>query len=118
MRSQLTEAIQSDQRAGLGKWVEYLGGDDGGYPDWFKSYSWTSVTKIGTYDKEKSEFQKRSKGTTAPYPELNREALAYVYDVLNKSRVEGQQVDGGANNDKLQELLKTVTSASFMRMLF
>jgi len=106
MRSQLTEAIQSDQRAGLGKWVEYLGGDDGGYPDWFKSYSWTSVTKIGTYDKEKSEFQKRSKGTTAPYPELNREALAYVYDVLNKSRVEGQQVDGGANNDKLQELLK------------
>ena len=106
MRSQLTEAIQSDQRAGLGKWVEYLGGDDGGYPDWFKSYSWTSVTKIGTYDKEKNEFQKRSKGTTAPYPELNREALAYVYDVLNKSRVEGQQVDGGANNDKLQELLK------------
>ena len=106
MRSQLTEAIQSDQRAGLGKWVEYLGGNDGNYPDWFKSYSWTSVTKIGTYDKEKSEFQKRSKGTTAPYPELNREALAYVYDVLNKSRVEGQQVDGGANNDKLQELLK------------
>lgn len=107
MRRQLIEAVQADQRAGLGKWVEYLGGDDGGYPDWFKHYTWTSVTKLGTYDKDKSEFQKRSRGTTAPYPELNREALAYAYDVLNKSRVQGEQVNGGANNAELQKLLKS-----------
>ena len=106
MRRQMTEAVQADQKVGLGKWVEYLGGDDGGYPDWFKSYAWTSVTKLGTYDKDKGEFQKRSRGTTAPYPELNREALAYVYDVLNKSRVEGEKVDGGANDEQLQKLLK------------
>jgi hypothetical protein len=105
MRHQLTEAVQSDQRAGLAKWVEYLGGDDGGYPDWFKHYSWTSVTKLGVYDKEKGEFQKRSRGTTAPYPELNREALAYVYDALNKSRVRGERVDGGERNEQLQRLL-------------
>ena len=107
MRRQMTEAVQADQKVGLGKWVEYLGGDDGGYPDWFKSYAWTSVTKLGTYDKDKSEFQKRSRGTTAPYPELNREALAYVYDVLNKSRVQGEQVNGGANDAQLQKLLKS-----------
>lgn len=107
MRRQMTEAVQADQRAGLGKWVEYLGGDDGGYPDWFKHYTWTSVTKLGTYDKEKGEFQKRSRGTTAPYPELNREALAYVYDVLNKSRVQGERVQGGANDIELQKLLKS-----------
>lgn len=107
MRHQMVEAVQADQRAGLGKWVEYLIGDDGGYPDWFKSYTWTSVTKLGTFDKEKNEFQKRSRGTTAPYPELNREALAYVYDVLNKSRIQGEQVNGGANDDELQKLLKS-----------
>lgn len=106
MRRQMTEAVQADQKVGLSKWVEYLGGDDGGYPDWFKTYTWTSVTKLGTYDKDKSEFQKRSRGTTAPYPELNREALAYVYDVLNKSRVQGEQVNGGANDAQLQKLLK------------
>lgn len=105
MRRQMTEAVQADQRAGLGKWVEYLGGDDGGYPNWFKHYTWTSVTKLGFYDKEKQEFQKRSRGTTAPYPELNREALAYVYDVLNKARVQGERVDGGDNNAQLQKLL-------------
>ncbi len=107
MRHQMVEAVQADQRAGLGKWVEYLGGDDGGYPDWFKSYTWTSVTKLGTFDKEKNEFQKRSRGTTAPYPELNREALAYVYDVLNKSRIQGEQVNGRANDAELQKLLKS-----------
>ncbi len=107
MRHQMVEAVQADQRAGLGKWVEYLGGDDGGYPDWFKSYTWASVTKLGTFDKEKNEFQKRSRGTTAPYPELNREALAYVYDVLNKSRIQGEQVNGGANDAELQKLLKS-----------
>lgn len=72
MREQLVEAVQADQHSGLAKWVEYLGGNDGGYPDWFKTYTWNAVIKIGTYDKEKQEFQKRSKGTTAAYPELNR----------------------------------------------
>lgn len=106
MRRQMVEAIQADQKAGLNKWVEYLGGNDGGYPDWFKTYTWNSVVKLGSYDKEKQEFQKRSKGTTAAYPELNREALAYVYDALNKSRVQGEMVDGGASNEQLRKLLK------------
>lgn len=107
MRRMMTEAVQTDQRAGLGKWVEYLGGEDGGYPNWFKTYTWESVAKLGNFDKDKQEFQKRSRGTTAPYPELNREALAYVYDVLNKSRVQGETVDGGANNEQLQKHLKS-----------
>lgn len=107
MRRQKIEAVKADQRAGLGKWVEYLGGEDGGYPNWFKTYTWESVVKLGNFDKDKHEFQKRSRGTTAPYPELNREALAYVYDVLNKSRVQGGTVDGGANNEQLQKLLKS-----------
>jgi hypothetical protein len=106
MRQQMTEAIQVDQRAGLDKWVEYLGGADGGYPDWFKHYTWTSVTKLGAFDKEKSEFQKRSRGTTAPYPELNREALAYVYDALDTSRLPGEQVHARANNAELKKLVK------------
>lgn len=106
MRRQMTEAVQADQKAGLSKWVEYLGGNDGGYPDWFKTYTWSAVTKLGSYDKGKHKFQKRSKGTTAAYPELNREALAYVYDALDKSRVQGVAVDGGENDARLQKLLE------------
>lgn len=113
MRSQLIEAAQADQRGSLEKWVEYLGGEDGGYPDWFKHYTWTAVTKLGVFDKEKAEFQKRSRGTTAAYPELNREALAYVYDALHKSKIVGEAVDAGANNEKLQSLLQ---SANFGKL--
>jgi hypothetical protein len=102
MRGQIIEAVQADQRAGLAKWIEYLGGEDGGYPDWFKYYVFGTVTKLGGYNKDKQEFLKRSKGTTAPYPELNREALAYVYDSINKARIKGERVEDG----KLQELLK------------
>ena len=113
MRNAMVESVQADQKAGLSKWVEYLGGQDGAYPDWFKYYTWTSVTKLGGFDKEKGEFLKRSKGTTAAYPELNREALAYVYDVLNKSRVPGEAADGGVRDGQLQKLLK---DANFGRL--
>ncbi len=106
LRRQMIEAIQADQKVGLSKWVEYLGGEDGSYPDWFKTYTWEAVIKLGNFDKDKHEFQKRSRGTTAAYPELNRGALAYVYDALNKSRIQGEQVDDGANDAQLQKLLE------------
>lgn len=102
MRRQLIEAVQADQRAGLATWVEYLGGDDGSYPDWFKYYAWNSITKLGSFDKEKTEFLRRSKGTTTAYPELNREALAYVFDNLKKAKIAGNQVE----DEKLQQLLE------------
>ncbi len=110
LRDQLVEAVQSDQRSGLAKWVEYLGGDDGSYPKWFKHYTWNSVTKLGNYDKEKGEFLKRSKGTTATYPELNREALAYVFDAVNK-KVKGESTE--SSDEQLQKLLK---SANFGKL--
>ncbi len=101
-RSQLIEAIQADQRAGLEKWVEYLGGEDGGYPDWFKYYTWDSVVNMGAYDKAARKFGRREADTVAPYPELNREALAYVYDRVKKFHILGEDVDDA----KLKQLLK------------
>lgn len=102
MKRQLIEAAQADQRGSLEKWVEYLGGDDGSYPDWFKRYTWDSVLNLGTYDKEKAKFDRRDSGTVAPYPELNREALAYAYDTVKKFHVLGEAVD----DTKLKQILK------------
>jgi hypothetical protein len=36
------------------------------------------------YDKEKHKFNNRDKGTVAPFADLDREALAYVIDVIVK----------------------------------
>ena len=102
MRRQLIEAAQADQRGSLEKWVEYLGGDDGSYPDWFKRFAWDSVTKLGAYDKEKAKFDRRDATTVAPYPELNREALAYAYDTVKKFHVLGEKID----DNKLTQILK------------
>ena len=102
MKRQLIEAAQADQRGSLDKWVEYLGGDDGSYPDWFKRYTWDSVLKLGAYDKEKAKFDRRDTSTVAPYPELNREALAYAYDTVKKFHVVSETVDDA----KLKQILK------------
>ncbi len=81
---QTREAIQQDQERSLDAWVDYLTSDDATYPMWFKYYVFRNITKLAALDKEKGEFPKRSKSTTARFPEINREALAYMEDSLAK----------------------------------
>ena len=102
MKHQLIEAAQADQRASLEKWVEYLGGNDGSYPDWFKTYAWQGITRLGKYNKETQKFSRREADTVAPYPELSREALAYTYAAVKNFHVLGEKPDDA----KLQQVLK------------
>jgi hypothetical protein len=83
-KKQLAEVVIADQKSSLDTWVDYLSGPDATYPDWLKYFAVRSVVSMGSYDKEKKEFSKRSNGTTKPFPDLNREALAYVLDVIEK----------------------------------
>ncbi len=83
-REQLTEVVLDDQQSTLDTWVDYLTSKDASYPDWLKYWSFRSVTALGSYDKEQHQFPKRSRGTTSPFPDLNREALAYVLDAVEK----------------------------------
>ncbi|HEY1074725.1 MAG TPA: hypothetical protein VGE59_03450 [Patescibacteria group bacterium] len=84
MRRQGTEIIIADQESSLDKWVDYLASDDAIYPMWLKYFAVRGVLGMSTYDKERHAFAKRDKGTTAPFPDLDREALAYVLDALEK----------------------------------
>lgn len=84
MKKQLMEVVISDQKGTLDNWIDYLSSSDATYPDWLKYYAFRSVLGMGAYDKEKKEFGKRSKGTTKPFPDINREALAYVLDAIEK----------------------------------
>ena len=43
------------------------------------------MTELGRYDKETKKFFKRDETTIAPFPEINREALAMMYDVFLNS---------------------------------
>lgn len=83
-RKQLTEVVITDQTGSLDNWIDYLSSNDATYPDWLKYYAFRSILGMGEYDKEKKQFTKRSKGTTKPFPDINREALAYVLDAIEK----------------------------------
>jgi len=81
---QTRETIQQDQERSLDAWIDYLTSDDATYPMWFRYYVFRNITKLASFDKVQGEFPKRSKGTTAPFPDINREALAYMEDSLAK----------------------------------
>lgn len=83
MREEMIEVIQNDQKKSLDSWVDYLTSDDAVYPTWFKYFALRSITKLSQFDKERGAFKKRSKDTTATFPDIYREPLAKVADNLN-----------------------------------
>ena len=83
-RRELSEIVVSDQVRSLDNWIDYLSSDDAKYPDWLKYFAVRSMLRMGRYDKKKKSFTERTGGTTAPFPELNREALAIVLDSFEK----------------------------------
>ncbi|MBI4092012.1 MAG: hypothetical protein HY427_02300 [Candidatus Levybacteria bacterium] len=92
LKRQNTEALISDQRSSLDKWIDYLSSPDAPYQDSLKYFTLRNVLNMAEYDKEKKQYPQRSRGTTKPFPDLNREALAYVLDAVEK-KYKGQSVD-------------------------
>lgn len=115
-RDQLTEVIITDQRSSLDKWIDYLSSSDAPYSDSLKYFTLRSVLGMGEYDKERKAFTTRSKGTVKPFPDLNREALAYVLDVVSK-KYKGQNIDLAALEEKdSQEFEKLLAGENFAKL--
>ena len=105
MRKQLSEVVVKDQETTLDNWVEYFTSPDAdAYPMWAKYWAFTSMLKLSTFDKEKHTFAKRDKGTVAPFPDINREALAYVVDAIIK-KANNEKIEATENNPELKQLL-------------
>ncbi|MFA6463080.1 MAG: hypothetical protein WCT51_03450 [Candidatus Shapirobacteria bacterium] len=103
------ETIYNDQKQSLDTWIDYLTDNDSIYPSWFKYYTMRNVVKMGAYDKDKKEFGKRSKKTTNIFPDLNREALSFTYDVLEKHYLKHEKHDN-------EELNRILDSANFSKI--
>lgn len=81
----LIDNIIKDQKSSLDTWTEYLVSPDTAmYPMWIKHWMFTGMSKLSKYDIDKGTFGNRDKGTVAPFPELNREALALSVDMILK----------------------------------
>lgn len=94
-KEEAVEVLRTDQEESLMKWSDYLRSEENGhsYPDWFKVYVWESLKKMGEFDEEGGKFKKRTKSTVAPWPELNAEALSYVYDKVSEGVIQGKNIE-------------------------
>ncbi|MEI8067621.1 MAG: hypothetical protein WCG91_01565, partial [Candidatus Shapirobacteria bacterium] len=108
-RRQAGEILHNDQKKSLDTWIDYLSSPDALYPTWFKYYTLRNLVKMGSYDKEKKEFGKRSNTSTGIFPDLNREALSFTYDVLQKRYLKHEQ-----HTD--EELKRIVDTANFSKI--
>ncbi|MCX6743790.1 MAG: hypothetical protein NT116_06195, partial [Candidatus Parcubacteria bacterium] len=79
--------------------------DSESYPIWAKYWAFRSMVGLSGYDKEKHAFGKRKKDTVAPFPDLNREALAYVVDIIVK-KANKEKIEAEEGNPELWELIK------------
>lgn len=70
------------QERTLSAWLDYLEQNDAQYPTWFRYFVVRNLEKMGNLNKEKGEYSKRNDHTIAPFPELNSEALGFVYRML------------------------------------
>ncbi len=84
-KAELAEIVIADQAMSLDTWVEFMFSKDTSvYPMWLKYWMFTGMTKLSKYDAKNGSFGNRTKKTVTPYPELNREALAYVAESVLK----------------------------------
>lgn len=83
-RCRISDILIADQQHSLKAWITYLTSDEATYPAWFKSWTLRSVlTMDGKYDKKGKKFGRRSRGTVAQFPIINREILGKMLDVMN-----------------------------------
>jgi hypothetical protein len=110
------EVIRNNQERSLNKWLDYLTSQDAPYPMWAKYWAFTSILKMGKYDKRETEngkeragFQKRDKSTTNSYPLLNPRALAKTVGAMTallEARKKVQAEKQKPKDQRDRELLK------------
>jgi len=132
------DLIIKDQEKSLDDWVDYLGSDDAPYPDWLKYWALRNVVNMNRGKKNKdgkvvftdrvfAKFDKdgalKNKSTTAPFPEINREALAYVLGAVEKQQKEKSEKKHGKKVEEVpvvqptdEQWEKLLTSQNFSKL--
>ncbi|MDP3955652.1 MAG: hypothetical protein Q8Q18_00190 [bacterium] len=78
-REQEIGRVIESQKMSLDSWIDYLTGDDcKDYHADVKYFAIEGVLKLGTFDTEKYSFNKRKPTNTAPFAEIDHEALPKV----------------------------------------
>lgn len=73
------------QQESLSDWLDYLNQNQAFYPMWFQYFVVRELKKMGNIDTDHFTYTRRSKNTAVPFPDLDPEALAWVFKrITNK----------------------------------
>lgn len=100
------------QRKTLSSWLDELEQNDAKHPMWFRYFVVRNLEKMGTLDKEKATYSKRTPKTVAAFPELNHEALGWVYKLLT----EGVDPEDHFPEDKQKALEQLIKAKDFPKL--
>ena len=70
--------VRESQRLSLDAWIDYLSGDNCKYPTDLKYFVMQGVFRLGNFNTGAYSFTKRIETTTAPFPEVDRQALSII----------------------------------------
>ena len=105
-REDTKDKIIKSQQETLDIWIDYLMTEANSYPMWARYWAFQGMLQLGRYDKGNKKFTKRSKKTTSPFIDLNKEALhesiKLVSEHLNKK----------PNNQDLERLIESGSFSS------
>ena len=107
-REDTKDKIIKSQQETLDMWLDYLMTELNYYPMWVRYWTFQGMLQLGQYDKDNKKFTKRSKKTTAPFIDLNKEALIKTMDLVIES-VENNDVKDIALN-------KLIKNGSFSKL--
>ena len=101
-KKKIAEEVIKNQEESLDRWIDYSLSDDAKmFSFWAKYWAFQGMLKLGSFNEEKMVFNKRNKNTTAPFAELNIEALSQsiflIMESLNKK---------GFDDKKLQLMVR------------
>ena len=92
-RELLEKEVIDNQKSSLDTWIDYFISEDAKfYPFWAKYWAFQGMLKMGMFDKETGTFSRRTNETTAPFIDLNREALSLSIDLVKKT-INKQTID-------------------------
>ena len=99
-REDTKDKIIKSQQESLGSWLDYLMKAEKVYPMWVRYWAFQGMLKLGKYNKDTNSFSARSRKTTLPFVELNKQALNETMNLILK-KIDNKSM----NNDSLEKLI-------------
>ncbi len=105
----IAREVINNQKMSLDKWLDYFLRDESNiYPFWAKYWAFQGMVRIGAWNNKNNEYITRRLTTTAPFIELNKEALSLTIESLIKSLKNLRIAD-----KQLEQIVKT---GSFLKI--